>query len=113
MKHKVFVLHDAPFDFAPAEKWGEVHFITKAQLRSHQQAGGNAQVKADINKFLREYRAGEDFIVLTGDPLAMWLLGASIEAAMPNQTHKILKWNARRADYTLFSLKQETTNEFN
>lgn len=94
--NKVWVLQEnVHLDYAPAAEWGDVEFITRhdvSPFKRSQQAEG---FESDMKKFISKYIPGTDYIILTGNPVAIVKLGMDI----PRGEHKFLKWDVRRNQY--------------
>ena len=106
----IFVLQENNYDFTPAEKFGEVRFITRANLRSIPTSQQNAIVENDIDSFFVDYEAGHDFIITTGDPMMTYklayMLGKSDEqTGCTSDVHQLLKWDGRRGEYIIFKFQ--------
>ncbi len=100
MNSRVWVVQEGNNDYAPAEEFGEVRFITHADLRAMADSKQNLHVEADIRKFKAEYIPGTDYIIPTGNPMVV----ALVTMALPRAEHKFLKWDGRRAGYIPFTL---------
>lgn len=100
MNPKVWVVQEGNNDYAPAEEFGEVHFITHSDLRAMADSRQNKHVEADVRKFKAEYLPGTDYIIPTGNPMVVALATMAIG---PGE-HKFLKWDGRRAAYIPFVL---------
>ena len=98
---KVWVTQEGNYDYAPAEEFGSVHFVTGSDLRSMPNSKQNENVKLDIARFKADYCAGIDYIILAGNPM----ISAMITMALGKGSHKFLKWDGRRAVYILFTLE--------
>jgi len=96
----VFVTQDNYNDYAAAEKFGEVHFITKHEYTKIEHSSLNQTVKSDIRRFLSEYHPGVDFILPAGNPMISMLVCINL----PKCSHQFLKWNSREYNYTPFKL---------
>lgn len=107
MNSRVWVVQEGNNDYASAEEFGEVRFITHADLRAMPDSKQNRHVEADIRKFKAEYLPGTDYIIPTGNPMVVALATLSL-ATVP---HKFLKWDGRRQAYIPFTLnpKEITT----
>ena len=99
---KVWVIQEGNNDYATAEKFGEVHFITRADLRSVAASSVNEQAVADVAKFLEEYRPEIDYIVPVGNPMMIIYVAMLVHKASPE--HRYLKWDGRQADYIVFKI---------
>lgn len=99
---KVWVIQEGNNDYAPAEKFGEVRFITRADLRSIASSSVNEQAVADVAKFLEEYRPEIDYIVPVGNPMMIIYVAMLVHKRSPE--HRYLKWDGRQADYVVFKI---------
>lgn len=95
----VWVVQEGKNDYAPAEQFGSVTFVTKSDLRS-MKGEQQREVFADIRHFLSCYIPGHDYIVPAGNPMIL----ALICMALGSGPHKFLKWDGMRQTYVLFSL---------
>jgi len=95
----VWVVQEGKNDYAAAEQFGEVNFVTKSDLRS-MKGEQQRQVHADIRQFLTNYIPGHDYIVPAGNPIILALLCMALGVG----SHKFLKWDGMRATYVLFDL---------
>lgn len=102
---KVWVIQEGNNDYAPAEKYGEVRFITRADLRSVAASSVNEQAVADVAKFLEEYRPETDYIVPVGNPMMIIYVSMLVHKMSPE--HRYLKWDGRQADYVVFKITDE------
>ena len=96
----VWVVQESNNDYAPAEQFGTVRFITKSDLRV---VGGtqSSVVEHDIRVFNSIYEPGLDYIVPAGNPMVTALVCLSLPRGI---AHKFLKWDGRRAEYLPFTL---------
>jgi hypothetical protein len=93
---KVWVLQENRHnDYAPAQEWGEVEFITKNDLTPFNKSASTINFMYDLGIFLSKYVPGVDFIIPTGNPIAMIKMGMEL----PVGEHKFLKWDQRRNTY--------------
>lgn len=102
---KVFVAQAGRnLDYAQAEKFGEVVFILSAE-EEHNPApyptSSNAYITSAIKRALQDYQQGEDYIMLTGNPLPGLIIGSYLNRGL----HKILKWKNRDKCYRLHELE--------
>lgn len=103
---RVWVVQEGNNDYAPAEDFGEVRFITSSDLRSVPGSKQNQHVASDIRKFKADYLAGVDYIVPVGNPMVIAL---TVMALQPGN-HNFLKWDGRRATYVPFVLNSNEVN---
>lgn len=84
-----------PMDYTPAMKYGEVRFITDFDLPLHQGGSLVGSWWNAVHDFIEEFDPTIDFLVPTGQPLAMVLIGAAIGNAYTGNL-QFLVW--RRED---------------
>lgn len=96
---KVWVIQEGRNDYAPAESFGEVNFVTRGDLRS-MDGQQNSEVAADIRRFLSNYVAGVDYIVPAGNPMVV----ALVSMALAPTDHLFLKWDGMRVTYVPYTL---------
>lgn len=101
----VWVVQEGNNDYAPAEKHGEVRFITRADLRSIPESSVNEQAVSDVKAFVEEYQPEIDFIVPVGNP--MMIIYVTMLVSKVADEHKYLKWDGRQADYVVFKISDE------
>lgn len=99
----VWVIQEGNHDYSKAEKYGTVQFITKAELRSTPGSAQTEQVHEDIARFLKQYAPGIDYIVPTGNPVLVTLIGMYLET---ETDHKYLKYDNRQLDYVLYTISK-------
>lgn len=86
-----------PMDYSPAEEFGDVQFISRTDTSRQQNSSINDGVLESMRHMARLYRAGMDYIVLTGSPLAIFMVGVAMaEVGKPAQ---ILLWDRRTSNY--------------
>jgi len=89
-------------DFAEAEKYGSVIFLTKEEYRPEPTPFGvNSSITAEITAKFSEYVAGYDFIMTTGSGIPNVIMGHLLRAG----EHKVLKWSNQRKTYELFKVR--------
>jgi len=94
-------------DYTPAEKWGEVKFVTGSDLKSWADSPSTKNYHQDVKIFLRHYKPNEDFIIVTGNPVAICHLGM----VLPVGHHRFLKWDHRAGEYVMFRVIKEELND--
>lgn len=69
---KVFIVHENPrFDYAPAEMYGEVVFMTEVEFSGISNSLTDQHVIHDVKNAVARFDPMEDFLVLTGSPIIM------------------------------------------
>jgi len=90
-------------DYTPAMKYGELRFITQFDLPTHPNSSVAAEWYKDVNRFLEECDDTQDFIVLTGSPLAIFVIGRACGMAKVFLT--VLVWKREQNMYVPFNTK--------
>ncbi len=62
-------------DYTPAMKYGELRFITDADIPHHPGSSVYKEWQRKVEAFCTEYDENKDFIVCTGQPVAMVQIG--------------------------------------
>lgn len=101
----VWVLQEGNNDYAPAEKFGEVRFVTHADLRNVASSAVNTNAMVDIDGFLEQFDPQKDFVVPVGNPMIIAFVSYKLLSAFP--LVRYLKWDGRQADYFVFNLSRE------
>lgn len=86
-----------PMDYSPAYKFGDVKFITDFDLPIHGKGTLGPQWYAKVVEFIKSFDDEQDYIILTGSPLAMFLVGAMLGNAC--KCPKILVWRRESNEY--------------
>lgn len=99
----VWLLEQSSFDYSPARVFAEkVIPIHAARLTPNVGSDWNERVLQQLRAELRDYRAGHDFIIPTGNPVRMVL--AAMVLREHGDTHQLLGWDARVGHYHLYTL---------
>lgn len=96
---KVYVTQETPFNFSPAEMYGEVEFLTHRDLNNIKSSLSNSHTLREIGHKLKSVDFDEDYFVLTGSPY----ITASVFLMMGNRGIKkvnVLRWDNRDRKYT-------------
>jgi hypothetical protein len=94
----IWVTQETNLDFAPAERFGEVRFLTREDLNNVKGSLHNEKVTADISQRLRNFDAENDFVVIAGSPYISALVFMLL-ARKGIRNIKVLRWNNRDFDY--------------
>lgn len=89
-----------PIDYTPAMKYGDVQFITEFDLPTHPSSTVAKRWHEAVRNFLHKYDESADWIILTGAPLSIFMVGALIGAA--NVAPRILVWRREQGAYIPF-----------
>lgn len=97
---RVYVIEQQPFDYTPATVYGELTFLESERLAPHAPNSPNTwneKVLHQIRKDLAAYVPGYDYIIPTGAPYRMLLVGMVL--ASRGKQHRILGWDNRQHRY--------------
>ena len=98
---KVFVSQDNGFNYGPAEKFGEIVFLSWKEITQFANSPQNAVTVHNIRKVVAEdYHVGVDFLLPTGSSVSAAFMFA--EAFKKKGQHRMLKWDTRAGDYYVF-----------
>lgn len=87
-------------DYTPAYQYGDVRFITESDLPLHRDSTVAKNWLMDVLKFAKEFDVETDYIVLTGQPLAIYMVGALLAGL--DKCPKILVWRREQGQYVVF-----------
>lgn len=99
---RVYVVQEQNrLDYSDAERFGEVHFLTRLEYNGLRNSIRNKQVVSDIKVGLAEFDPTIDYLLMTGSPVSMgyafWL--AMLEAARAGYRLNILQWDRESSQY--------------
>lgn len=96
----VYVIGQQPFDYTPAQQFGTLYFMSARKLAPVAPGNGgdwNRSTLASIRNDLKDYRPDVDFIIPTGQPSMLMLVGMVL--AQMGGPHRVLGWDGRRGHY--------------
>lgn len=97
---RVFVVEQQAFDYSPASAYGKLEFLSSIRLAPDAPSAGNdfnSKVLYQLRRELSDYVAGIDYIIPTGSPVKMLVVGAVLRDK--GNTHNVLGWDARTQRY--------------
>jgi hypothetical protein len=98
----VYIVSQQPFDYTPAADYGTLYFMRPLKLAPTVEGDGgryNLSRISTVRKELQDYRPGVDFIVPTGSPAGLLVVGMILGHI--GQTHKMLQWDAQNQKYNM------------
>lgn len=106
-KPRVFITQEmSNFDYAPAERFGEIVFVTHREMSNHAQSVANTQVIDDVNRrMMNDFDPRVDFVVFSGSPAVAAAVFLLIGARHPLKKIKLLKWSNRDLSYKLIEIE--------
>lgn len=91
-------------DFKEAEVFGELAYMCRHHLNKMEPDILAAWDKS-MDEALHEFLPEQDFVLLTGDPVAIALAGAKLcEATLPGTPVKFLKWSNLHQEYQVIEV---------
>jgi deoxyxylulose-5-phosphate synthase len=84
-------------DYGPAAAFGELKFITSFDMPLHMNSPARAAWREEVEQFITRYESSKDFIILTGQPIAIFCIGMMLAKA--NKIPRFLKWQGQTGDY--------------
>lgn len=106
---KVFITQEMPYNFAKAERYGDITFLTRKDLNNVKGSLHNAAVMSEIVGKLKEYDESEDWLIITGSPYISAVVFA-ILGRRGVQTMNVLRWDNRDFDYVPMFIEMKGTN---
>ena len=103
MKPKVYITQEnSRLNYADAERFGEIHFVTDREIRGKAHARGNRAAAEDVAGVAADFDLRRDYILIAGDPIVGALTVAmvvqrAIEENVP--TIQMLKWDGQTRQY--------------
>jgi len=102
----VYVVDQQPFDYSPAAAFGTLYFMRSVRLAPsapNDRNEWNTNAIKQLRGELRDYIPGRDYVIPTGAPTKMLLVGMLLAQLGP--THKLLGWDARAQKYHCYELE--------
>lgn len=90
-------IHPVPINYAPAMEFGELDFITSHDMPLYGKSSVQEQWNKDVARFVKAYDPLRDFVITTGQPMAMFCVGMLLgKAGKPPQ---FLVWRREENRY--------------
>lgn len=90
-------IHPIPMDYTPAMQFGDIEFITKHDMPMY----GKSQVQEfwnrDVVDFVKKYDPLDDYIITTGQPMAICAVGFALGQA--GKCPRFLVWKREEGRY--------------
>lgn len=94
-------------DFSPALEFGDLEFITIHDIPLYGKGVVMDQWNRDVRDFVQKYDPMHDFIVTTGQPLAIFMIG--YELAKSNKRPRFLVWRREENRYRVVNIDPAPT----
>jgi hypothetical protein len=96
---KVYVTQEVlTANYVPADKWGDVVFLSVAEISGVPNSLHNRKLVAAIRDRMAAYDPATDFIAPSGSPIITGIVFAI--AREKSAVFNVLKWNSRDQSYT-------------
>lgn len=93
MSAKVYVVQENPnLNYTPAERYGEVHFVTASEFSPSKNSIRNVQIISDIDAVVEKFDADSDFLLMSGNPITM---GYMLHAVLAKKGYVQVLWYNR------------------
>lgn len=86
-----------PIDYSPAEQYGNVEFVVHIEPSRQRQSTINAAIYRQLLQMAELYREGRDYLVLTGNPMVIFMAGMAMVEV--DKVPTLLMWDRKRATY--------------
>lgn len=97
---KVFITQEqTKLNYLPAEKFGEIQFITRDEFSPVASSISNRHLMASVRDTLSEFNPKEDFLVFSGSPTVAAAVYATI-GRLGFDAFRVLRWSNRDNAYT-------------
>lgn len=99
----VWVVEKASFDYSPARVYGQtIRAIEADQLSPNADASWHDKTIQQVRKALSDYIPGIDYIIPTGKPVRMMLVGLILRER--GDVHNFLGWDDRTQRYFVYEI---------
>lgn len=92
-----------PMDYSKAFTFGEVKFITRTDLPTYPGSDVRANWEKDVARFVEAYDESRDYIIPTGQPVAIFAVGHALGVAA--KTPRFLVWRREEGAYQVMGNK--------
>lgn len=90
-----------PMDYSTAENFGELRFVTRHDLPMHIGSTMAEVWVADVTEFVEKYDPMTDFIIVTGQPAAIFAIGYYLGLA--GKPPRFLQWKREENCYRVMN----------
>lgn len=99
---RVFVTQEGPHDYTPAQRFGDVQFMTRDEISPIATSLRNEETVKQLRLAMVDYRPGIDLILPAGSPVTIAYV--FVLASRLGDTHRVLKWDNRSHMYQEFAV---------
>lgn len=99
---RVFVTQEGPHDYMPAQRFGDVVFMSHDEISPFAESRRNAEIVEQLRLSMVDYIPGYDYILPSGSPVT--IAHVFMLASRSGDSHRVLKWDNRAHAYNEFSV---------
>lgn len=90
-----------PMDYSPAAEFGDLEFITRCDIPLHIHSTVRELWESDVEAFVERYDPARDFIIVTGQPAAIFAIGYALGRA--GKPPRFLIWRREENRYRVLN----------
>lgn len=90
-------LGSVAMDYGPAMHYGDLQFVTTTDMPLHPGSSVQQVWDAEVDRFAREYNEQTDFVIPTGQPMAIFCVGWWL--GMVGKSPRFLVWRPQENQY--------------
>jgi hypothetical protein len=98
----------APMDYSSAMQYGDLEFVTQWDIPMHGKGQLLENWKADVNRFVVEFNPAIDFVIPTGQPLAILSIGYLL--GCHGKFPRFLVWRREENRYQVLQFNPELSS---
>lgn len=103
MTPRVYITQESPrFNYTPAERFGEVRFLTANDISPIANSLLNAQTIAAVRTQLSDFNADIDYLAPSGSPIITGIAMAILHERFDN--FRVLRWSNVDREYVVVSV---------
>ena len=84
-------------DYSPAMEFGDIQFVTQFDMPLYNKSQVQGSWDRDVAVFVEKYDPEQDFVVCTGQPMAIFAVGHSLGIAQ--KAPRFLVWRREEGKY--------------
>ena len=96
-----------PMDYSPAMEFGDIEFITMLDMPLYGRSSVQEQWNRDVLEFVHKYDPVRDFIITTGQPMAIFSVGFAM--GQVGKDPRFLVWRREENRYRIVNFDSNFT----
>lgn len=93
-----------PMDYTPAYEFGDIKFITDMDPPLHANSTVLKEWQRQVREFVSAFNFDRDYLILTGSPLAIFMVGKILGEIKSQSPIQILVWRREQGRYVLTTM---------